>query len=108
MQECWAAEPAKRPLLGTVEPRLQSLFEIYTEKCNIERSQERKARHNRNQEVTDLFVEKSNLDDQTVVSSHPVDEDKIDSAVDAVTEDNDGFVGWFMRLLFVVILNGYF
>ncbi|KAK7078735.1 hypothetical protein SK128_020487 [Halocaridina rubra] len=58
MQECWAGDPAKRPLLGDVEPRIVSMMDSFAKKQQQE-------------------IEEEVILDQTE------DDSKIDSAVDA-------------------------
>ncbi|ROT61111.1 hypothetical protein C7M84_021148 [Penaeus vannamei] len=67
MQECWAGDPAKRPLLGDVEPRLMRIMECYAKK--------------------QLEYKEQWNDDQ-----HNEDDSKVDSAIDAVTTEQCGFI----------------
>lgn len=68
MQECWAGDPAKRPLLGDVEPRLMRIMECYAKK--------------------QLEYKEQWHDDQL-----NEDDSKVDSAIDAVTTEQCGFIG---------------
>ena len=68
MQECWDGDPAKRPLLGDVEPRL---MEIMTVDSKRQEEQREKAK----EQVAKDLLEDQNVQDCT-----------IDSAIDATEQ----------------------
>lgn len=73
MQECWAGDPSKRPLLGDVEPRLLEIMQT-DGKRRREKQQEREMV----QEVRQQ---------QAIKAEDLNDEDcKVDSAVDATEQ----------------------
>ena len=96
MQECWAAEPNKRPFLGTVEPRLEKLHLYYSEK--LRKSSRGKKTKSQQMEVTDNSssplvgdssfggavdsTEKGDEDDIAVVVEGQLDEDRNDEEVE--------------------------
>ncbi|XP_045121130.1 dual serine/threonine and tyrosine protein kinase-like [Portunus trituberculatus] len=68
MQECWDGDPAKRPLLGDVEPRLMEIMTVDSKRQEEER------------EKTKEQVAKDMLEDQNVQDC------TIDSAIDATEQ----------------------
>lgn len=68
MQECWAGDPAKRPLLGDVEPRLMEIMTVDSKKQEEEREKAK-------EQVAKDLLEEQNVQDGT-----------IDSAIDATEQ----------------------
>lgn len=68
MQECWDGDPAKRPLLGDVEPRLMEIMSAGAKKLEEEREKDK-------EQVPKDQSEEQNVQDCT-----------IDSAIDATEQ----------------------
>ncbi|KAK3882208.1 hypothetical protein Pcinc_013381 [Petrolisthes cinctipes] len=75
MQECWAGDPFKRPLLGDVEPRLVEIMET-------------DAKRRREKQEMEIVQEEQQQQQQQVIKAEELnDEDsKVDSAVDATEQ----------------------
>lgn len=73
MQECWNGDPAKRPLLGDVEPRLMEIMTVDAQKLEEERAKAKE------------LVPSEHLEDQNVQDC------TVDSAIDAT--EQIGYLG---------------